>query len=83
MCASEHMRTLNGFRTAEHLFLLLKKQSFDADTVQIMGEAYDAASRQLPHFGQPALVGDVLAKQITSLYRFKRRARSSSTGPAR
>jgi hypothetical protein len=67
MCASEHMRTLNGFRTAEDLLLLLTKQSFNADIVQIMREAYDAASRQLPHFGQPALVGEVLAKQIISI----------------
>lgn len=45
----------------------LKGRSFDAETVRIMGQAYDAASRHLHDTGQPALVQEIIAKRIIDL----------------
>jgi hypothetical protein len=39
----------------------MKRQAFDADTVQIIGEAFDAAVRDLPQTEQPPLVREVIA----------------------
>jgi hypothetical protein len=45
----------------------LEGLSFDAETVRIMGEAYDAARRELQDYGQPALVNEILAKRIIDI----------------
>ena len=45
----------------------LKGHAFDADTVRIMSEAFDAAIRELPETGQPALVREALAKRIIAI----------------
>jgi hypothetical protein len=42
----------------------LKGRSFDAETVCLMGEAFDAATRELHDTGQPALVREIIAKYI-------------------
>jgi hypothetical protein len=42
----------------------MKGQAFDADTVQIIGEAFDAAVRDLPQTEQPPLVREVIAGQV-------------------
>jgi len=41
--------------------------AFDAETVRIMGEAFDAAARELHDTGQPALVRELLAKRVIDL----------------
>jgi hypothetical protein len=38
--------------------------SFDAETTRAMGEAFDAACKELHDKGQPAVVKELIAKQI-------------------
>jgi hypothetical protein len=45
----------------------IKEGSFSPDVTQIMGEAYDHATRGLHDTGQPALVQEIIAKRIVDL----------------
>lgn len=42
----------------------LQGQSFDPETIEIMGLAYDKAKRHLHDTGQPELVQQVIAERI-------------------
>jgi hypothetical protein len=53
--------------TVADILPYLKGRSFDNNTVQIMGEAFEAAMRGLPVTGEPALVREVLAKRIIEI----------------
>jgi hypothetical protein len=50
-----------------HLARLLHGQSFDPETIEVMGKAYDKAKRRLHDTGQPALVQEVIAKRIIDI----------------
>jgi hypothetical protein len=50
-----------------HLARLLQGQSFDPETIEVMGKAYDKAKRRLHDTGQPVLVQEVIAKRIIDL----------------
>jgi len=50
-----------------HLARLLQGQSFDPETIEVMGQAYDKAKRRLHDTGQPALVQEVIAKRIIDI----------------
>ena len=45
----------------------LNEQSFDAETTQVMGQAYDRARRMLHDRGQPELVLELIAKRIIAI----------------
>jgi hypothetical protein len=50
-----------------HLARLLQGRSFDPETIEVMGQAYDKAKRRLHDTGQPALVQEVIAKRIIDI----------------
>jgi hypothetical protein len=50
-----------------HLVRLLQGQSFDPETIEVMGKAYDKAKRRLHDTGQPALVQEVIARRIIDI----------------
>jgi hypothetical protein len=45
----------------------IKETSFSPDLTQIMGEAYDRATKGLHDTGQPAVVQEIIAKRIVGL----------------
>jgi hypothetical protein len=45
----------------------LQGQSFDPETIEVMGKAYDKAKRRLHDTGQPALVQEVIARRIIDI----------------
>jgi hypothetical protein len=50
-----------------HLVRLLQGQSFDPETIEVMGQAYDKAKRRLHDTGQPELVQEVIARRIIDI----------------
>jgi hypothetical protein len=49
------------------ILLFLKERPFDAEVVGIITHAFDAALRELPDTGQPALMMEVVANRIIDL----------------
>jgi hypothetical protein len=45
----------------------IKETSFSPDVTQLMGEAYEHATRGLHDSGQPAVVQEIIAKRIIEL----------------
>ena len=46
---------------------LFRKSDFDPETVRVLCDAYDRASRSLHDNGQPDIVKEVIARRIISL----------------
>jgi hypothetical protein len=57
-------RTRRGSHMASILPFIRNKSDFDDEATRIMGEAFDAACKELNDAGQPALVQEVIAKRI-------------------
>ena len=45
----------------------LQNGTFDSDTTQVMGEAYDKARKMLHDKGQPDVVQEVIARRIVEV----------------
>jgi hypothetical protein len=46
---------------------LFRTSDFDPETVKLLCDAYDKASRSLHDYGQPDIVKEVIARRIISL----------------
>ena len=57
-------RTRPGSQMASILPFIRNKSDFDDKATRLMGEAFDAACKELNDTGQPALVQEVIAKRI-------------------
>ena len=59
---------LHTHKTGSHMASILpfirNKSDFDDEATRLMGEAFDAACKDLHDTGQPALVREIIAKRI-------------------